>query len=48
MAKAGLPRQLGLSPVISENDKMNDLRYEAKVRWQRYQETRDHTQVPAY
>jgi len=46
MAKAGLPRQLGLSPVISDNHKMNDLRYEAKVRWQRYQETHDRTQIP--
>jgi len=46
MAKAGLPRQLGLPPAIPGSSKMEDLRYEARVRWRRYQEKRDYAQLP--
>lgn len=46
MAKAGMPAQLGLSPIGKENSRIDDLRSEARVRWQRYQERIDDTRIP--
>ena len=46
MAKAGLPQQLGLPPARPGNTRVDELRYEAKVRWQRYQEKLNQDQLP--
>ena len=46
MAKAGLPQQLGLSPARAGNPRVEELRNEAKVRWQRYQEKLRQDQLP--
>jgi len=46
MAKAGRPRQLGLSPATSSNTRVASLRDEARVRWRRYQENLDYAKLP--
>jgi len=46
MAKAGLPRQLGLSPADTSNSRVAGLRDEARVRWKRYQERLDYSGLP--
>jgi murein L,D-transpeptidase YafK len=46
MAKAGMPRQLGLSATLADNNRVANLRDEARVRWQRYQEKLDDAKLP--
>jgi len=46
MAKAGMPRELGLSPAITGNSRVASLRDEARVRWRRYQEKMDDAKLP--